>query len=190
MQNFPKGASLVAQIVKNLQCVRPGFDPWVGTSPWRREWLPTPALFPGEFHGQRSLASCSPWSLKESDTTGQLSLFSEEGRGEYIFVRTNVNQCYAQKEKKERKQNGKQNKARNNMVGTNPNRLVCETNLSSCLHQLKARVPQIRLKLKCRYSFTRAILKLQLHSTIKSNQLENRILGKHQTEDSFCGNII
>ena len=69
MQNFPKGASLVAQIVKNLQCVRPGFDPWVGTSPWRREWLPTPALFPGEFHGQRSLASCSPWGRKESEMT-------------------------------------------------------------------------------------------------------------------------
>ena len=23
--------------------------------PWRREWPPTPVVFPGEFHGQRSL---------------------------------------------------------------------------------------------------------------------------------------
>ena len=23
-----------------LQCKRPGFDPWVGKVPWRREWLP------------------------------------------------------------------------------------------------------------------------------------------------------
>ena len=26
--------------------------------PWRREWLPTPVLSPGEFHGQRNLAGC------------------------------------------------------------------------------------------------------------------------------------
>ena len=38
-----------------LQCKGPMFDPWVGKIPWRREWLPTPVLLPGEFHGQRSL---------------------------------------------------------------------------------------------------------------------------------------
>ena len=38
-------ASLVTQMVKNrLQCRRPGFDPWVRKTPWRREWLPTPVL--------------------------------------------------------------------------------------------------------------------------------------------------
>ena len=31
--------------------------------------LPTPVFLPGEFHGQRSLASYSPWGGKESDTT-------------------------------------------------------------------------------------------------------------------------
>ena len=40
-------ASLVDQIVKNPQCKRPGFDPWVGKIPWRREWLPTPVFLPG-----------------------------------------------------------------------------------------------------------------------------------------------
>ena len=51
-------ASLVAQLVNNPpQCGRPGFDPWVGKIPWRSEWLPTPVLFPGEFHGQRSVKS-------------------------------------------------------------------------------------------------------------------------------------
>ena len=30
---------------------------------------PTPVFFPGESHGQRSLAGCSPWGRKESDTT-------------------------------------------------------------------------------------------------------------------------
>ena len=61
-------ASLVAQLVKNrLQCRRPGFDPWVGKIPWRRERLPTPVFWPGEFHGL-----CSPWGCKESDTTERL----------------------------------------------------------------------------------------------------------------------
>ena len=34
-----------------LQFGRPGFDPWVGKIPWRREQLPTPVFWPGEFHG-------------------------------------------------------------------------------------------------------------------------------------------
>ena len=29
---------------------RPGFDSWVGKIPWRRERLPTPVFWPGEFH--------------------------------------------------------------------------------------------------------------------------------------------
>ena len=29
---------------------RPGFNPWVGKIPWRREQLPTPVFWPGEFH--------------------------------------------------------------------------------------------------------------------------------------------
>ena len=50
-----------------------GFDPWVGKIPWRREWLPTPVLLPGEFQGQRSLAGHSPWGRRESDMTEQMS---------------------------------------------------------------------------------------------------------------------
>ena len=42
------------------QCRRPRFNPWVGKMPWRREWQPTLAVFPGESHGQRSLVGCSP----------------------------------------------------------------------------------------------------------------------------------
>ena len=29
----------------------PGFDSWVEKIPWRRERLPTPVFWPGEFHG-------------------------------------------------------------------------------------------------------------------------------------------
>ena len=52
-----------------LQCRRPGFDPWVGKTPWRREWQPTPVFVPGKSHGPRSLVGYSPWGRKESDTT-------------------------------------------------------------------------------------------------------------------------
>ena len=43
-------ACLVAQMVKNLPAIR---ETWVQSldqeDPWRREWLPTPVFFPGEF---------------------------------------------------------------------------------------------------------------------------------------------
>ena len=39
----------------------------------RREWQSTPISLPGEFHGQRSLAGCSWWGRKESDTTERLT---------------------------------------------------------------------------------------------------------------------
>ena len=29
----------------HLQCGKPGFDPWVGKIPWRKEWLPIPVFF-------------------------------------------------------------------------------------------------------------------------------------------------
>ena len=60
----------VAYLVKNpLQCRRPGFDPWVGKIPWRKEKLPTLVFWPGEFHGL-----CSPWGRKELYKTEWLSL--------------------------------------------------------------------------------------------------------------------
>ena len=55
-------------------CGRPEFNPWVGKVSWRREWLPTPIFWPGEFHGQRSLTGCCPWNHKKSNTTEWLSL--------------------------------------------------------------------------------------------------------------------
>ena len=44
-----------------------------GRSPGEGNNLPTPIFLPGEFHGQRSLAGYSPWGLKETDTTVQLT---------------------------------------------------------------------------------------------------------------------
>ena len=33
----------------HLHCGRPGFDTWFGKIPWKRESLPTPVFWPGEF---------------------------------------------------------------------------------------------------------------------------------------------
>ena len=57
------------------------WDTWVQSlgweDRWRRQRLPTPVFWPGEFHGLYS-----PWGRKELDTTERLSLHctSEEGR--------------------------------------------------------------------------------------------------------------
>ena len=52
----------------SLLCRRTGFDLWIGKIPRRRERLPTPVFWPGEFHGL-----CSPRDHKELDTTERLS---------------------------------------------------------------------------------------------------------------------
>ena len=46
-----------------------GSIPGLGRFPWRRERLPTPVFWPGEFHGLYS-----PLGREESDTTERLSL--------------------------------------------------------------------------------------------------------------------
>ena len=38
-----------------------------------RAWQPMPGFLPGEFHGQRSLGSYSPWGCKELDATEWLN---------------------------------------------------------------------------------------------------------------------
>ena len=79
------GASLVAQLVKNLPAMQETqvqflgredplekdskestcnvgdlADPWVGTTPWRRAWQPTPVFLPGE----------SPWTEEPGGSMG------------------------------------------------------------------------------------------------------------------------
>ena len=46
-----------------------GSMPGLGRFPWRREQLPTPVFWPGEFHGLYS-----PWGCKRLGMTEQLSL--------------------------------------------------------------------------------------------------------------------
>ena len=50
------GASLVAQVVKNLPAM---WETWVHSlgweDPWRREWQSSPVFLPEEFYGEDSL---------------------------------------------------------------------------------------------------------------------------------------
>ena len=66
--------SLVAELVNGQMPMELTQVPsLIRKTPWRRTWQPTPALLPGESHGQRSLAGYSPQGHKESDTTEQLN---------------------------------------------------------------------------------------------------------------------
>ena len=55
---------LACQCRRHKRCE---FTPWIGKSPWRRAWQPTPVSLPGESHGQRSLAGYSPQGHKDSN---------------------------------------------------------------------------------------------------------------------------
>ena len=71
-----KGASLVAQTLKNPPAMQ---ETWVQSMGWEdaleigMATNSTPVFWPGEFHGQRSLAGYSPWSHKELDITDGLT---------------------------------------------------------------------------------------------------------------------
>ena len=67
--SFPGGASGKDPACQCKRHKRHGFHPWVEKMPQRRAGQPTPVFLPEESHGQRSLADCSPWLCKESDTT-------------------------------------------------------------------------------------------------------------------------
>ena len=43
---------------------RHGFSPCIRKIPWRTEWQPALAFWPGEYHGQRSLVGYSAWCHK------------------------------------------------------------------------------------------------------------------------------
>ena len=68
VENSPANAGDIRDISK--------FDPWVGKSPWRRAWQPTPVFMPGESHGQRGLLGYGPQGRKESDVTEATDTFT------------------------------------------------------------------------------------------------------------------
>ena len=70
-------------------CRRTEFNSWVRTEFWRKEWLLTPVLLPGEPHGQRSLVGYNPWGHKESDMTEWLHIQCPLGR---LWIRTELHE--------------------------------------------------------------------------------------------------
>ena len=66
---FLGGASGKEPACQCKRCKRWEFDRWVRKIPWRKTRQSTPVFLPGESHGQESLAGCSSWYCKYSDTT-------------------------------------------------------------------------------------------------------------------------
>ena len=62
----------------HLQCGRPGFDPWVGKIPERRERLPTPVFlsFPDALDGKEST-----YNVEDLGTIPGLGRSPREGKG-------------------------------------------------------------------------------------------------------------
>ena len=83
------GASLVAQLVKNLPA-NAGFDPWIGKILWRRKSLPTPVCWPGEFHG---LYRKSQTGLTKSQTWLSDFCFHFSHKGFSVVSETEVDVC-------------------------------------------------------------------------------------------------
>ena len=64
---FPGDANVLKNVPANAGDMRLGFSPWVGKTPWKRKWHPTPAFLPRESHGQRSVVGYSPWGGRVRD---------------------------------------------------------------------------------------------------------------------------
>ena len=59
---LPYDPARVSQVVRLVKTsfANAGDYPWLGTIPWRREYLSTPVSLPGKPHGQRNLEGYSP----------------------------------------------------------------------------------------------------------------------------------
>ena len=71
--SFPGDISGKEPACQYRRLERHGFDPWIRKIPWRRAWQPTVAFLPRESHGQRSLASHSPWGQESQTRLKRLS---------------------------------------------------------------------------------------------------------------------
>ena len=77
----PDGSS----VSKELSCQRRrhDFNPWVGKSPWRSKWQPTPVFCPGKFHEQRSLEGYSPGVARVGHNLMTKTTTLEIGKGQW-----------------------------------------------------------------------------------------------------------
>ena len=70
---FPGGPSGKEPALQCRRQKRRQFNPWVGKTPWRRAWQPTPVFLPGE----------SPW---RKETGGLQSMGSQHIRKHYKLI--------------------------------------------------------------------------------------------------------
>ena len=64
---------MIQDILRWLKSSFGFFYTFLGKTPWRREWLPSPIFLPGESYEQRSLVDYSPCGCKELGMTKQLT---------------------------------------------------------------------------------------------------------------------
>ena len=69
LKTYFLGGSVVKNPPANTGAAGDGFSLSVRMSPWRWNWQPTSVFLPGESHGQRSLASYSPWGHNKLNMT-------------------------------------------------------------------------------------------------------------------------
>ena len=69
---FPGGASGTEATCEGRRRKRRSFHPWVGKTPWRRAWQPTPVFLLGDSHGQEPGGLQSTGSQRV-DTTERLT---------------------------------------------------------------------------------------------------------------------
>ena len=59
-RGFPAGSAIKNSPASAGDAGNAGSVPELGRFPWRRKWQPMPVFLPGESHGQKRLAGCSP----------------------------------------------------------------------------------------------------------------------------------
>ena len=60
---------------------------------WRRKWQPTPVFLPGESHGQRNLAGCSPCGHKSRTRLSDFDLTTDIRKRELTLLASCFQQC-------------------------------------------------------------------------------------------------
>ena len=86
METSFSGVSVIKNLPANARDTRCTFSPWIKKISWRRKWQLTPVFLPGEYHGQRSLVSYSPWGCKELGMTEQLTYFTHSNFVDVIIL--------------------------------------------------------------------------------------------------------